>query len=64
MGVTACLFAWPGWKHKVLWIEAIEIFLFASFWIVQTRELWHSTLRSRASGQQAQPDRSLAASRP
>jgi hypothetical protein len=34
-----------GWKHSVLWLEAAEIALFASFWAVQTRDLWESTAR-------------------
>ena len=33
------------WRHKVLVVEALEIVFFAGFWIVQTRELWHDTVR-------------------
>lgn len=38
------------WAHKVLAVEVVEIALFATFWVVQTRELWHDTVRSRPSG--------------
>ena len=34
-----------GWKHAVFGIEAILIALFAVFWLIQTRELWHAGLR-------------------
>jgi hypothetical protein len=30
-----------GWQHMQLFLEAIQITLFASFWLVQTREHWH-----------------------
>jgi hypothetical protein len=32
-----------GWRHGVLWLEAAEIALFASFWATQTFELWDFT---------------------
>ncbi len=44
--VAAAGIMFADWKHKVLWVEVIEITLFAAFWVVQTRELWHDTLRS------------------
>ena len=31
-----------GWDHSVLWVEGTLIVLFAVFWSLQTRELWHS----------------------
>lgn len=31
-----------GWDHAVLWLEGTLIVLFAVFWSIQTRELWHS----------------------
>ena len=34
-----------GWDHAVLWIEASLIALFATFWLMQTAELWESGLR-------------------
>ena len=30
------------WDHAVLWLEGMLIGLFALFWSIQTRELWHS----------------------
>ena len=47
MGATGALFLIPDddWKHKVLVIEILEISLFALLWAVQSRELWHDTLR-------------------
>lgn len=39
-------FGWlPGWKLTLLWVEALLIFLFAVFWILQTIELWDEGLR-------------------
>lgn len=29
-----------GWTHAILWLEFIEIGLFATYWIVQTTEHW------------------------
>lgn len=34
-----------GWQHAVFAVEAILIALFAVFWVIQTRELWHQGLR-------------------
>jgi hypothetical protein len=34
-----------GWKYSVIAIEASLIVLFALFWVIQTRELWHDGLR-------------------
>ena len=34
-----------GWDHWVIAIEGTLISLFAVFWIIQTRELWHTGLR-------------------
>jgi len=47
MAATAALFLVPDkkWAHKVLWIEILEIAWFLLLWTVQTRELWHDTLR-------------------
>ena len=33
------------WHHGVLWLEALEIALFAAFWAVQTVELWNEGMR-------------------
>lgn len=33
------------WPHAILWLEAVEIALFATFWIVQSVELKDETLR-------------------
>jgi predicted Kef-type K+ transport protein len=49
MAATAGLFL-TSLDHKVLWIEGIEIGLFATLWIVQTKELWAETLRRRPAG--------------
>ncbi len=46
MGAAGLLILVPDWDHKTLVLEIIEIGLFAGFWIVQTRELWHTTVRS------------------
>ncbi len=42
IGVSAIAF---GWSYWVFWLEASEIALFASFWAVQTRNLWGTTTR-------------------
>jgi hypothetical protein len=34
-----------GWNYWVLGIEVALISLFAAFWMIQTRELWHEGLR-------------------
>lgn len=47
MAAAALLVLVKGWDHKTLVLEMVEIGLFASFWMVQTRELWHSTLRPK-----------------
>ncbi len=39
------LAAWRGFDHWVLVIEAVLIFLFGAFWIIQTDELWEDGLR-------------------
>lgn len=39
--VTGCL----GWRHWVLGIEVALISLFAAFWLIQTKDLWHEGLR-------------------
>jgi len=46
MGAAALLVLVKNWHHKTLVLEILEIGLFAGFWIVQTRELWHTTVRS------------------
>ncbi|MEJ7630340.1 MAG: hypothetical protein WKF54_12185 [Nocardioidaceae bacterium] len=38
------------WNYAVLWIEGTLIALFASFWCVQTAELWNEGLRPDAGG--------------
>ena len=35
-----------GWDHAVLWIEGTLITLFATFWVLQTEELWDGGLRT------------------
>jgi hypothetical protein len=42
MGGYAKLFEWD---HAVLWIEGVLITLFATFWVLQTKELWGKGLR-------------------
>lgn len=49
MGAAALLIIVPDWDHKTLALEIVEIALFAGFWIVQTRELWHTTVRTPAA---------------
>ena len=34
-----------GWRHGVLWIEALLLSEFLVFWVVQTYELWYVTRR-------------------
>lgn len=34
-----------GWEYWVLAIETTLIALFAIFWVIQTKELWHEGLR-------------------
>jgi hypothetical protein len=46
MGAAGLLTLVNDWNHKTLVLEILEIGLFAGFWIVQTRELWHTTVRS------------------
>ena len=38
--------ALAGWDYSILAIEAALIFLFATFWVVQSRELWEQGLRT------------------
>ena len=49
MGAAALMILVKDWDHKTLVLEMVEIGLFAGFWIVQTRELWHTTVRSPAT---------------
>jgi hypothetical protein len=42
MGGYAKLFEWD---HAVLWIEGVLITLFATFWVLQTKELWGKGIR-------------------
>jgi hypothetical protein len=42
MGGYAKLFEWD---HAVLWIEGVLITLFATFWVLQTKELWGEGVR-------------------
>lgn len=44
-GLIAAHLAVPGWRHGVLWIEAVLLLLFMAFWMVQTVELWNHTRR-------------------
>jgi hypothetical protein len=46
MAAAALMILVKDWDHKTLVLEMVEIGLFAAFWIVQTRELWHTTVRS------------------
>ena len=46
MGAAALMILVKDWDHKTLVLEMAEIGLFAGFWIVQTRELWHTTVRT------------------
>lgn len=48
MGAAALLIFVNDWDHKTLALEIVEIALFAGFWVVQTRELWHTTVRAPA----------------
>lgn len=50
MAAAALLILVDDWHHKTLVLEMVEIGLFAAFWIVQTRELWHSTIRPQPPG--------------
>jgi hypothetical protein len=34
-----------GWAHAILVIEVVLVLSFATFWAIQTRELWHDGLR-------------------
>jgi hypothetical protein len=36
------------WDHAVLWIEGVLITLFATFWVLQTKELWGEGVRDSA----------------
>ncbi len=36
---------WFGWDYTVLWVEALLLLGFATFWILQTRELWNHGVR-------------------
>ena len=38
--------ALAGWDYSILAIEAALIVLFATFWVVQSRELWEQGLRT------------------
>lgn len=46
MGAAALMILMRDWDHKTLVLEIVEIGLFAGFWVTQTRELWHTTVRS------------------
>lgn len=52
-----------GWEHVVLWVEATLIVLFASFWAVQTRELWGAGIRPPGDGRRMSPRSSGTSSR-
>jgi hypothetical protein len=40
------LLAWlTAWQHAILWLEVLQIALFAAFWLIQTKELWDDGLR-------------------
>jgi hypothetical protein len=48
MGVSFVVFPVAGalgWDYWILAIEIALISLFATFWVIQTRELWHPGLR-------------------
>ncbi|NND74497.1 MAG: hypothetical protein HKN44_05780 [Ilumatobacter sp.] len=46
--VAIKVLAWQieSWHHETLVLEAVEIVLFAAFWIVQTVDLWGETVRT------------------
>ncbi len=50
MALSAVVFgllAWlTPWQHAILWLEVLQIALFATFWLIQTRELWDDGLRA------------------
>lgn len=50
VGGAVLRFGFAGWDHMVLWLEGIEITLFATFWLVQTREHWKPRGASAAPG--------------
>ena len=42
------------WDHQVMVLEAVEISLFAAFWLAKTRQQWNEDVRAeelRAEGQ-------------
>ena len=41
-GVLGLVFL-RGWSHMVLFLEIVEILLFAAFWLTQTNEHWYET---------------------
>jgi hypothetical protein len=49
MALSAVVFgllAWlTRWQHAILWLEVLQIALFAAFWLIQTKELWDDGLR-------------------
>ena len=49
MAASALLMFKGDWAHKVLWVEILEITWFVVLWIVQSRELWHNTLRGSSA---------------
>jgi hypothetical protein len=61
VAMLAALVAFPlaghflDWTHWILWIEAVLISLFAAFWLVQTKELWHDGLRRPADERAPEP---------
>lgn len=42
LGLVALL---GSFEHVVFWLEAVEIMLFATFWLVQSKELWNQAAR-------------------
>jgi len=50
MALSAVVFgllAWlTPWQHAILWLEVVQIALFATFWLIQTKELWDDGLRA------------------
>src|SRR5439155_13570025 len=53
-----------AWEHRLLWIEASMLGLFAAFWALQTQELWNEGIRQDDLSTPAGSHSSTAAQRP
>jgi hypothetical protein len=38
------------WDHKTIWLETAVLVLFATFWVIQTVDLWNGGIRPRSQG--------------